>query len=88
MMRGPNLHLKERILARISNNLQAVWTPVDFLDLAPRASVDKALQRLMLAGELRRIDRGLYDRPRANTLTGRETVPDQRAVIDAIARRV
>ena len=60
---------------------------MDFLDLASRSAVDKALQRLVLAGKLRRIDRGLYDRPRLNTLTGRPTVPDYRAVIEAVARR-
>jgi hypothetical protein len=36
---------------------------------------------------LRRIDRGLYDQPRKNKLTGRPTVPDYRAVIRAVARR-
>ncbi|RWM05774.1 MAG: hypothetical protein EOR73_33260, partial [Mesorhizobium sp.] len=39
------------------------------------------------AGELRRIDRGLYDRPRTSNLTGRVTVPDYRAVIRAVTRR-
>jgi len=36
--------------------------------------------RLVAAGDLRRISRGLYDRPRVNGLTGRPTVPDYRAV--------
>ena len=48
-----------------------VWTPVDFLDLSSRDAVDKTLQRLAQAGQLRRIDRGLYDgrgrRARANS---------------------
>jgi hypothetical protein len=64
-----------------------VWTPADFVDLAGRAAVDKTLQRLAASGELRRIDRGLYDRPRTSTLTGQPTVPDYRAVIRAVARR-
>ncbi|MER9349834.1 DUF6088 family protein [Mesorhizobium sp. M0227] len=64
-----------------------VWTPGDFADLGSRAAVDKTLQRLAAAGELRRIDRGLYDRPRTNNLTGRATVPDYRAVIRAVMRR-
>jgi hypothetical protein len=54
-----------------------VWTPVDFLDLGSRASVDKVLQRLVAAGALRRIERGLYDTPRANRLTGQRSVPDE-----------
>lgn len=79
--------LKAQILARVASRPDAVWTPIDFLSLAGRAAVDKALQRLAIAGDLRRIDRGLYDRPRLNALTGRPTVPDYRAVVDAIARR-
>lgn len=65
----------------------SVWTPADFAALGSRDAVDKALQRLALAGELRRIDRGLYDRPVVNRLTKRPTTPDYRAVLDAIARR-
>jgi hypothetical protein len=86
-MRGPALDLRQKILDRIHGRPAAVWTPVDFLDLAPRASVDKALQRLAITGDLRRIDRGLYDHPRRNSLTGQPTAPDPRAVIDAVARR-
>jgi hypothetical protein len=37
-----------------------MWTPVDFLDLGPRAAVDKALQRLAAQETVTRIDRGLY----------------------------
>ncbi|MBN8751343.1 MAG: hypothetical protein J0I65_28130 [Variovorax sp.] len=55
--------------------------------LGNRDAVDKALQRLALAGELRRIDRGLYDRPVVNRLTKKSTTPDYRAVLDAITRR-
>lgn len=64
-----------------------VWTPVDFLDLGSRAAVDKALQRLVQQGQLRRIDRGLYDAPRLNPLTNRPAVADYRRIIDAIGRR-
>jgi hypothetical protein len=64
-----------------------VWTPADFAMLAGRAAVDKALQRLARAGALRRIDRGLYDRPRLSSLTKKPTSPDYREVVDAIARR-
>ncbi|MHC2317903.1 hypothetical protein ACVIHC_004949 [Bradyrhizobium diazoefficiens] len=66
---------------------QRYGTPGDFADLGSRAAVDKTLQRLVAAGELRRIDRGLYDRPRKSNLTGKPMVPDYRAVIRAVARR-
>lgn len=64
-----------------------VWTPADFAMLAGRDAVDKALQRLARTGALRRIDRGLYDCPRLNSLTKKPTSPDYREVLDAIARR-
>ncbi|WP_426078827.1 DUF6088 family protein [Janthinobacterium sp. PSPC3-1] len=64
-----------------------VWVPTDFSQLGKRDAIDKTLQRMVLAGELRRIDRGLYDRPRLSGLTQRLTVPDYRAVTEAIARR-
>ncbi len=79
--------LRSRLLARIASNPNEVWTPGDFADLGGRAAIDKTLQRLATAGELRRIDRGLYDQPRENELTGHPTVPDYRAVIRAVARR-
>jgi len=64
-----------------------VWTASDFASLGNRSAIDKALQRLVAAGDLRRIDRGLYDRPTENALTRKPTVPDYRAVIRAVARR-
>lgn len=79
--------LPQKILGRVESNPERVWTPKDFLDMGARDAVDKALQRLARVGELRRIGHGLYDRPRVNPLTGKPTVPDYRAVIEAIARR-
>ena len=79
--------LRSKLLARVASQPDEVWTPADFADLGGRAAIDKTLQRLAAAGELRRIDRGLYDRPRKNSLTGRPTVPDYRAVIRAVTRR-
>ena len=64
-----------------------VWTPADFLDLGNRNAVDKTLQRLVGADELRRIDRGLYDHPTFNKLTHEKNPPDPRSIIDAVARR-
>jgi hypothetical protein len=79
--------LRNRLLDRIAREPGSVWTPSDFADLGNRAAVDKTLQRLAAAGKLRRIDRGLYDRPTINSLTKRPAVPDYRAVIRAVARR-
>lgn len=80
--------LRQTVTARIAKAPPAqVWTPVDFLDLGSRAAVDKVLQRLVQQGQLRRIDRGLYDVPRVNRLTRQPAVADYRRIIDAIGRR-
>jgi hypothetical protein len=84
---GQDTNLRSQLLTRIASKSGEVWTPSDFADLGSRATVDKTLQRLTAAGELRRIDRGLYDQPRKNKLTGRPTVPDYRAIIRAVTRR-
>lgn len=86
-MRGPATDLKFQILDRAAAAPEVVWTPIDFLDLGARAAVDKTLQRLAKAGDLARLDRGLYHLPRHNSLTGRVAMPQTRAVIDAVGRR-
>jgi hypothetical protein len=54
------------IRARLSGaNQRSVFSPADFSGLGSRAAVDKVLSRLTASGELRRIGRGLYDRPLA-----------------------
>jgi hypothetical protein len=86
--RGLSLDLGRSILDRIKRDKSIrVWTPNDVLDLGARSTIDKALQRLVLAGSVRRIDRGLYDVPRANSLTGKPSSPDYTAIIDAVTRR-
>ena len=87
-MRGPGLDLKAAILDRvISNAPAAAWTPADFLDLGSRDAVDQALHRLTRSGDIRRIARGLYDKPQLNSLTRKPTNPDPRTIVDALARR-
>ena len=87
-MDGDSPDLKTAILERIrADTPRKAWTPSDFVDLASRDAVDKALQRLTKAETLRRIDRGLYDQPGFNKLTQRPNPPDPRSVIDAVGRR-
>lgn len=86
-MRGQGIDLSGQILERMAAQQGRVWTPVDFLDIGPRAAVDKALQRLARNGQISRINRGLYFQPRNNAFTKKPTQPDQKAVIDAVARR-
>jgi hypothetical protein len=80
--------LKTALLQRIRSDApRKVWTQGDFVDLGWRDAIDKTLQRLTRAGDLRRIDRGLYDRPQPNLLTQKFDPPDPRFVIDALSRR-
>ena len=80
--------LKSTVAAKIdAAGPGQVWVPTDFAQLGNRDAIDKTLQRMVQAGDLRRIDRGLYDRPTFNRLTKRSTAPDYRAVVDAIASR-
>ncbi|RJF85844.1 DUF6088 family protein [Sphingomonas cavernae] len=80
--------LKSRVLERIAAGApRSVWTAADFLDLATRAAVDKVLQRFVAASTLRRLDRGLYDKPAFNRLTKAPNPPDPRQVVEAITRR-
>ncbi len=87
-MRGPGLDLKAAILDRmIQKAPTAAWTPADFLDLGSRDAVDQALHRLARSADIRRIARGLYDKPQTNSLTRKPTNPDPRTIVDALARR-
>ena len=80
--------LSDRISAQIdAAGPGHVWVPTDFATLGSRDAIDKTLQRMVTRGDLRRIDRGLYDRPTLNTLTKRPSTPDYRAVVDALSRR-
>jgi Family of unknown function (DUF6088) len=88
IMRGPGIDLKDSITNRMATRAPfGVWVPADFADLGPRDAVDQVLRRLVRAGMIRRITRGLYDKPNLNVLTGKSTHPDPRSVIDALARR-
>ncbi len=78
------------ILSRISRNHGgpgAIVTPKDFLDLAGRAAVDQALGRLVRAGEITRVARGIYHLPRINRRLGIDVPPDLDEVAAAIARQ-
>lgn len=62
----------------------SVFTPDTFVQLGSRAAVDKALQRQVKQGTLRRLSRGLYDKPRHDELLG-TLWPSVEAVVLAIA---
>lgn len=79
----------DRILKRARAHGRGRWvcTPKDFLDLGSRVAVDQALSRLVKAGKLRRVGRGLYDLPRMSAVLKRPAPANLDAAIAAVARR-
>lgn len=63
-----------------------VFTWKDFQSLGARGSIDQALSRLVQAGRLRRIARGMYDVPRTSKLLGGRAPANVDAIISAIQR--
>ena len=61
----------------------SVFAPNQFLDLGNRSAVGVALHRLVKAGKIRRIRRGLYDLPRSHPIIG-QTAPDIMATVRAL----
>jgi len=81
------MSLSDRILQRLKRAEPGrVFTRSDFLDLGSTDAIGMALQRMVRAGKLRRIGRGLYDIPRTHPLLG-ELSASSDAIAAAIARR-
>jgi hypothetical protein len=77
--------MTEKITKRVRGKGRgSVWTPVDFLDLGSRASVDQALSRLVKRGMLRRLARGVYSYPKMSPRLGALT-PSPDAIATALA---
>jgi hypothetical protein len=76
--------IDKSILSRIRGSGRGrVFPPSHFLDLGGRSAVGVALHRLVKAGKIRRIRRGLYDLPRSNPIIG-QTAPDIMATVRAL----
>jgi hypothetical protein len=81
---SPN-SIDTQIARRVQRSARgAVFTPDSFAALGSRAAIDKALQRIVARGELRRLSRGLYDKPRQDELLG-TLWPSVDAVVKAVA---
>lgn len=78
--------LAQRITRMSRKDPARVYTPADFLDLGTPHAVGMALSRMVRAGTLRRVARGLYDVPRQHPLLG-ELSPSIDALVQAVARR-
>ena len=82
MSKSIHQHIHARIRAKPRGS---VFVPTDFLDLGGRAAVDQALSRLTRSGGLRRVARGVYDRPKLHPRLGTLS-PSLPGVAAAIAR--
>ncbi|MXW41486.1 MAG: type IV toxin-antitoxin system AbiEi family antitoxin domain-containing protein [Acidimicrobiia bacterium] len=81
--------IADKIMKQVSASGCGKWvcSPKDFLHLGNREAVDQALSRLVKAGKLRRIGRGLYDLPRFSDVLKRLAPVEIDAVIVALERR-
>lgn len=81
--------MTDKIMERVAAHQVGRWvcSPTDFLDLGSRGAVDQALLRLVKAGRLRRVGRGLYDMPRFSSVLQRAAPVDLDAAIAALSRR-
>ena len=81
------MSLNDKIIQRLKRaGPGRVFTRSDFLDLGSTDAIGMAIQRLLKAGKLRRLARGLYDIPRTHPLLG-ELSATSDAIAAAIARR-
>lgn len=63
-----------------------VFVSSDFADIADSNTIKQSLSRLVRDGELRRIIRGVFDRPRYSELLDEFVAPDVDEVAKALAR--
>lgn len=82
-----NNSLQDIILKRMINSNLGAFTASDFVDIARHDAVRKALDRLEDCGQIRRILRGVYDKPRFNNRFKMFEPPRVEAVAYAIARQ-
>jgi len=77
----------DRIQNRVDHAAKdTVFYSGQFLDMDSRTAVDKALSRLVKAGTLHRLARGLYYRPRQHKVLG-EILPSVDSIAKALAER-
>jgi hypothetical protein len=85
MPRSPSpTSIESHITQRIARSPKgSVFSAANFSSLGSRASIDNALGRLVKEGKIRRLSRGLYDKPRQDPLLG-VLWPKPETVIKAI----
>ena len=80
--------MRDQIVVRIERQgAGKAFSAKDFLDIASRTTIDVTLAELAQDGTIRRIRRGLYDKPKVNPALGGKLSPDIDEAARAIARR-
>ena len=83
MDNGYMLEIRERIL---SSEDGTIFVASDFADIADTTTVRQSLQRLYKSGILRRIIRGVYEKPKYSRLLDEYVATDPNMVAKALAR--
>lgn len=87
-MENDKLSIAEQMRQRIREAPEeTIFLVRDFLDLGSRRAVDESLRRLTREGLIRRLQQGVYDRPRISKLLGEPVPPAPDALAAALARR-
>lgn len=80
--------IEDKIISRIYGHGRGwCFSQADFIDLAPRGTIDSALHRFAERGTIRRVTRGLYDYPRYSDYMQREMGPEMDQASHALARK-
>lgn len=79
--------IPSKVLARMRQDKNRVYTSKDFLDLGTRAAIDQALKRLTNNQVIQKIGRGLYRIPRTNPRLGIDLAPNGDDIAQALGRK-
>ena len=84
--------MREKYQIEIENRIKNfeggyAFSAVDFADIADTDPTNKALSRLNESGTIRRIIRGVYDKPVYSELLNEYSSPNVEKVVEALARK-
>lgn len=83
MDNGYTRQIRERVLSAEDGT---VFATSDFADIADTTTIRKSLQRFVQAGTLRRILKGIFEKPKYSKLLGEYVAANPDAVAKALAR--
>ena len=83
MDNGYTKRIRERVLSLEDGT---VFVTSDFADIADTSTIRQSLSRLVQSGTLRRILKGVYEKPKYSKLLDEYVAADPEAVANALAR--